>query len=128
MGFPYRPPPMTIRHFRDLLVWQKAMSLATQVYGVTRLLPAGERFGLVVQMQRAAVSVPANLAEGHERHSRGDFRRFVSIALGSLAELDTLLELAERLCYVNEAQLKGPRTLADEVGRMLSALLHRLMS
>ena len=117
---------MTIRDYRDLIVWQKSVDLATKVYRLTNAFPAGERFGLVTQMQRAVVSIPANLAEGHERHSRGDFRRPVSIASGSLAELETHIEIAQRLGYTTANLLEEIRLGTVEVGRMLSTLLRRL--
>ena len=117
---------MTIRDYRDLIVWQKSMDLTTIAYRLTDLFPAKERFGLVSQVQRRAASIPTNIAEGHERHSGGDFRRHVSIASGSLAELETHLEIVRRLGYVSEDSLAGPRLLTVKVGRMLSTLLRKL--
>jgi four helix bundle protein len=117
-----------IKSYRDLVVWQKAMELAVQTYRLCRLLPGTERFGLVSQLQRAAVAIPANLAEGHERRSRGDYRRYVSVALGSLAEVETHLELVHRLEFASSEATQGIELLAAEVGRMLSALLRRLKS
>jgi four helix bundle protein len=119
---------MSIRDYRDLIVWQKAVDLATVVFRLTNELPSSERFGLVVQMRRAAVSIPSNIAEGHERHSRGDFRRHVSMASGSLAELETQLEVSRRIGYTSDRPLEAVRLLTMEVGRMLSALLRRLRS
>jgi four helix bundle protein len=86
-----------IRTYRDLEVWQRGMALAKEVYALARSLPSEERFGLISQLQRAAVSVPANIAEGHARDSTKEYLRFVSIALGSLAEVGTLVELATGL-------------------------------
>ena len=86
-----------IRSFRDLDVWKRAMALTKDVYRLANALPASERYGLVSQLQRAAVSVPANIAEGHARDSTREFIRFVSISLGSLAELVTLVELSAEL-------------------------------
>ncbi len=117
---------MAIQNYRDLIVWQKSMDLAMTAYRLTESFPSRERFGLAVQLQRSAVSVPANIAEGHERHSRGDFRRHVSIASGSLAELETHLELSVRLGYLSAEFLGEARLLTVEVGRMLSTLLRRL--
>ena len=102
------------------------MELTTSVYRLSEGLPPAERFGLAAQMRRSAVSIPANIAEGHERHSRGDYRHHVSIASGSLAELETHLELTVRLGYWGEDAVKAPRLLTVEVGRMLSSLLRRL--
>jgi len=113
-----------MKHYKDLLVWQKAISLVTQVYVVTRSFPREERYGLTSQIRRAAVSIPSNIAEGQARLTPGEFRQFLGIAKGSLAELDTQLIIAEKLGYLIEA---GPlfEQLA-EVGRMLSGLLASL--
>lgn len=78
-----------VRNYRDLLVWQKGIALVKQVYALTRTFPADEKFGLVAQMRRAAVSIPSNIAEGQSRHTTNEFVRFLSLAEGSLAELDT---------------------------------------
>ena len=125
-GIPHPRFPVAIQNYRDLIVWQKSMDLTTAVYRLAGSFPANERFGLTSQMQRSAVSVPTNIAEGHERHSRGDFRRHVSIASGSLAELETHLEIATRLGYLAPGATDEPRLLTVEVGRMLSTLLRRL--
>ena len=117
---------MTIRRYQDLLVWQKSMDLALVAYRICRGFPTEERFGLSSQLSRAAVSVPSNLAEGHARISRGDFRRHVSIARGSLAEFETVLLLAERLGYLDRIATEEARGLAESVGRMLTRLLLRL--
>lgn len=119
---------MPIRNYRDLIVWQKSVELATSVYRLTESFPTKERFGLSVQMQRCAVSISSNIAEGHERHSRGDFRRHVSIASGSLAELETQLEIASRLGYSSAGGLEEIRLMTMEVGRIISTLLRRLRS
>lgn len=107
--------------YRDLQVWGKAMSLVEEVYRLTNGFPDAERFGLSSQIQRAAVSVPSNIAEGHARGG-GDYSRHVSIARGSLAELETQLEIAVRLRYVTREQVKAAWKLSQEVGRMSNAL------
>ena len=117
---------MEVKSFRDLAVWQKAMELTSVVYQVTAELPADERFGLVSQPRRAAVSVPANIAEGHRRSSTKEYLRFLSIAAGSLAELETLLELASGLYSVRTTSQGEVVGLADEVGKMLRAIQQRL--
>jgi four helix bundle protein len=104
------------------------MDLTVQTDRFCRQLPTTERFGLVSQLQRAAAAIPAKLAEGHERRSQGDFRRYVSVALGSLAEVETHLELVRRLEFASSDATHGIELLAVEVGRMLSALLRRLKS
>ena len=115
-----------IASYRDLVVWQRAMELVEQVYRVTSQLPRSERFGLLEQLRRAAVSIPANIAEGHGRFSRGDYVRHLHIANGSLMELETELAIAARLGFLADS-LKEPVTaLAAEVGRMLAGLLRRL--
>jgi four helix bundle protein len=117
---------MEVKSYRDLVVWQKAMDMTSLAYRVTAELPVDERFGLTSQARRAAVSVPANLAEGHRRSSTKDFLRFVSIAAGSLAELETLIELATRLYSIRSTSLEELVSSADEVGRMLRGLQQKL--
>jgi len=108
--------------YRELVVWQKAMSLAESAYAVAGLLPDSERFGLSLQIRRAAISVPSNIAEGHERRSRAEYRRFIAIACGSLAELETQLELANRLYRIGHAAVTPATLLADETGRLLRSI------
>jgi four helix bundle protein len=117
---------MAIKSYRDLIVWQKSLDLVCEVYRLTDRFPSGDRFGLTFQMRRAATSIASNIAEGHERHGRGDFRRFVSIALGSLAELETQIELGTRLGFVDSARIATVNGVADQVGRMLGTMLRRL--
>ncbi len=117
-----------IRSYRDLHVWQLGVRLVLEAYDVGRQLPSDERFGLTAQLRRAAVSVPANIAEGHGRTSRGDYRHHVQMAGGSLRELETLLEIAIALKYVDAKSLEGIRRLCDELGRMLTRLTKRLES
>jgi four helix bundle protein len=117
---------MDVKSYRDLLVWQKAMDMTSLVYLVTAELPNDERFGLISQARRAAVSVPANLAEGHRRSSTKDYLRFVSIAAGSLAELETLIDLSIRLYSLQSTSLEELVSCADEVGRMIRGLQQRL--
>jgi len=104
------------------------MDLATTVYRITKAFPSEERFGITSQLRRSVTSIPANVAEGHERHSRGDYRRHVSIASGSLAELETHLEIALRMEYLTPELFGEIRSSTVEVGRMLAALLRRLRS
>jgi len=89
-----------VRDYKDLLVWQKAMALAKEVYQWTRNFPSEEKFGLVSQMRRAAVSIPSNIAEGQARKTTGEFVQFISHASGSLAELDTQLRLAAERSFL----------------------------
>jgi four helix bundle protein len=111
-----------IRNYRDLTVWQRGMEIALHVYQVTKDFPADERFGLTSQLRRAAASVPANIAEGHARSSTKDYLRFVAIAIGSLAETATFIELAGRLGYGNKDELRKIFEMTNEERRMLRAL------
>jgi len=115
-----------IQSFRDLVVWQKAMSLATEIYRVTGLLPKEELFSLTSQLRRAAISIPSNIAEGQARNSPKEFLNFISIAKGSVAELATQLELCTRLDYLTDTQHAPIAALAAEVGRMLHSLSARI--
>ncbi len=117
-----------VRSYRDLLVWQRAMDLALAVYSLSRSFPEGERFALVSQLRRAAVSVPSNIAEGHARSSTRDFLRFLSIAVGSLAEIETQLLLSHRLDYVDAQRMNVTLKDADELGRMIRGLQASLSS
>ena len=108
--------------YADLLVWQKAMDLVVEIYRLCKLLPADERYGLVSQIQRAAVSVPSNIAEGQARKSNGAFQNHLSIAAGSLAELETQLILTHRLGFCLEATCQDLLSKTDEIGRMLTGL------
>ena len=115
-----------VRSHKDLIVWQKAMDLAEHVYALAALLPPTEKYRMVDQLTRAAISVPANIAEGHGRSTRKDYAQFVSIAIGSLAETDTYLILCERLRFVTAAQLAPTMALVEEVRKMLNVLRVRL--
>jgi four helix bundle protein len=102
------------------------MELVVETYKITRLLPRTEVYGLSSQIQRAAVSIPANIAEGHGREHLGDYLRHLSIASGSLAELETHFQIAYRLKLIGSNDLKPVFALADEVSRMLSGLTRKL--
>ena len=117
-----------IRSHRDLTVWQKAMDLTEAVYGLAADLPARESFGMYSQVTRAAASVPANIAEGHGREGPREFANFLSIARGSLAELDKFLELGRRLGYYRADDVDRTNALATEVGKMTTALRQSLTS
>jgi four helix bundle protein len=115
-----------VRRYRDLVVWQRGMEFMVESYQLVALLPADERFALGSQLRRAAVSIPANIAEGHSRLHRGDFVRHLSIARGSLAELETYLEVLVRLGYLEHDRTTNATVQAAEVSRMLSTLLRKL--
>ena len=114
------------RHYRDLIVWQKAMDLARAVYLETEKLPKTEVFGLLVQMRRAAVSVPSNIAEGHGRLNDGYLRQFLGTARGSLFELQTQMELARDLHYLSQETVANIMEQSEEVARMINGLLAKL--
>jgi len=116
-----------IESHRDLVVWQKAMDLAVAAYRVSQGLPRSEDYGLTSQLRRAAASVPANIAEGSARGSRKDYAHFLSIAKGSLMELETFLMLAVRLEYLTEEQVAPVLQLATEISKMLTTLRARLL-
>jgi four helix bundle protein len=115
---------MGIRNYTDLIAWQKAMDLVQQVYAVSAGFPKEEVYGLTSQVRRAAVSVPANIAEGQGRRSDGDFRRFLLIAHGSLREMETLIFIAERLAYVCQDTRASLIELSTEVGRLINGLVN----
>ncbi len=116
------------RNYRDLVAWQKAMDLVEIVYRLTQVFPKEEVYGLTSQARRAAVSVPANIAEGQGRKTPGDFGRFLAIAHGSLRELETHLLIAQRLHYLEEAQTRPAFALCEETGRLINGLLRSLRS
>jgi four helix bundle protein len=116
-----------IRDFRDLIVWQKAILLGKLIYLLTRSFPADERFGLTNQMRRAAVSVSSNIAEGHARSGR-EFRPFLSIARGSVAEVESQLLLAIELRFTTCEIANDALALCDEIKRMCAAIMSKLRS
>ena len=119
---------MKLSSFRELRVWQVGISLVEGVYQATRDLPREERWGLQIQIRRAAVSIPSNIAEGHNREHLGDYLRFLSIAQGSLAELETHIEIASRLGYLTRTTRLGLLELVTALGKQLRALQHALKS
>jgi four helix bundle protein len=119
---------MNVQNFRDLRVWHLGMVLAEEVYRLSRGFPKQEAFGLTSQIQRAAVSIPANIAEGHAMGSTKDFLRFLAIAQGSLAELETHLMLAERINYADQANVAAILDKCTHEARMLRSLRTRLRS
>ena len=116
-----------IQSHRDLAVWQKGMDLVVAVYAFAKLLPLEERYGLIQQVTRATVAVPANLTEGHSRGTRRDYAHFVSIARSSLMEAETYVMIAERLGFVTAAAARDILDRITELGRMLTSLRQRLV-
>jgi four helix bundle protein len=112
--------------FRDLIVWQKSIDLVTGIYRLSHSFPDFERYGLASQMQRAAVSIAANIAEGQGRNSKPQFITFLSHARGSSFELQTHLVIAHRLGYLSPDQFKAASGNAEEVVRLLTALMRSM--
>ena len=116
------------QNYKDLVVWQKGIALAKIVYRLTQNFPSAEKFGLVSQMRRAAVSIPSNLAEGQARHTTGEFVQFISHAEGSVAELDTQLILSNELRFCDRVTTAPVFELIDELRRMLNVLRRKLVA
>ena len=116
------------RSYKDLIVWQKGIELAKLIYRLTQAFPSEEKFGLIAQMRRAAVSIPSNIAEGQARHTTGEFIQFISHAEGSIAELDTQLILGTELAFCRETDARSAFELIDELRRMLNVLRRKLIS
>ena len=114
----------TIKSFRELEIWKKGIELVKEVYKTTENFPQSELYGLTSQMRRCAVSVPSNVAEGFRRRHSREFRQFLNIALGSLAELETQLVIAQEINYLSDGQVILERI--DHISRMIATLLRRL--
>jgi four helix bundle protein len=112
--------------YKDLIVWQKSIELAKAIYKLTQSFPAEEKFGLVSQMRRAAVSIPSNIAEGQARRTTPEFIQFITHAQGSTAELDTQIILAVELKFCPKTDALRIYELTDEIRRMLNALHRKL--
>jgi four helix bundle protein len=115
-----------IRGFEDLEVWRKGMDLVMQVYGLTKPFPSDERYGLTAQLRRAAVSIPSNIAEGRGRFGLRSFLYHLSVATGSLMELETQLRIAARLEYLKPEQARTLLEQLGEVRRLLAGLVRSL--
>jgi four helix bundle protein len=115
-----------IKDYRDLLVWQKGIDLAKAIYTMTRTFPTEEKYGIISQMRRAAVSISSNIAEGQARNTTGEFIQFLSHAEGSLAELDTQLRISSELGFLAEDQKKPVQLQIVELQKMLRSLRAKL--
>ena len=109
--------------FRDLVVWQRSMDLVERIYEISAAFPRDERFGLTAQIRRSAVSVPSNIGEGSRRKKRKAFLNHLDIALGSQAEVEVQLEIAQRLRFLKMADYKQIQIAVEEIGRMLNGLI-----
>ena len=117
---------MALQSYQELKVWQRGMDLVVECYEVSEQLPATERYELARQIRRSAVSVPSNIAEGYGREHVGDYLRFLSIANGSLKELETQIFIAKRLAFIDILQSESILQRTAEMGRMLTALRRKL--
>ena len=117
-----------IQSYRDLIVWQKAIDLVVEVYGVTKSFPETERYGLTSQMRRAAVSIPANIAEGYARKHRQEYTQFIRVAFASGAELETHLVIAKRLGYIPQSSYDHIESLLTEIMKMLNKFIVTLQT
>ena len=115
-----------VRSYEDLLVWQKAVDLSTEIFLITKTFPQEELYGLSSQMRRCAFSAPSNIAEGSERGSDNEFSRFINIALGSLAELKTQLIIAERVLIISQEKSGNLKIKVDEISKMLKSLRNKI--
>ncbi|MDO8689654.1 MAG: four helix bundle protein [Dehalococcoidia bacterium] len=116
----------SLKSFRELTVWQRSVDLAERIYQETGRFPKEEIYGLVSQMRRAVISIPSNIAEGQSRNSTGEFRQFLGVSRGSLAELETQIEVAGRLKYLTPQQLEVLLQDCTEIGKMLNGLMRSL--
>jgi four helix bundle protein len=122
------PPLPPVGDLKDLLAWQVAMDFAMAVYQATRNYPDDEKFGLRMQLRRAAVSVASNIAEGHGRVNRREYARFVSIARGSLKEAETQLLLSQRLEFMSDETARGLIAMTTRLNQLITGLKRRLRS
>lgn len=113
-------------NYQELVVWQKAIQLVTDIYKLTKIFPKEEAYGLVSQLHRAAVSIPSNIAEGRDRNSDKEFSNFLCIARGSLAELETQIIISENLGYIKQEQKIYILNKCYEIGKMINGLLKKI--
>ncbi len=118
--------PERIQSFKDLEIWQRGINLTESIYKLTKLFPDEERYCLTSQIRRAAISIPSNIAEGFGRRYNKEYRQFLHVSLGSCAELITQLIIAARLKYIDENTLNKLSTEADEISKMIMALIKKL--
>lgn len=117
-----------IKSFRDLVIWQKGIELVKLIYKATESFPEKEKFGLISQIRRCAVSIPSNIAEGHIRSHKAEFKQFLFIALGSIAELETQLIIANELGYSNKELFEDLIYKIHSLGKQIRTLIIKLTS
>lgn len=115
------------KNYRELIVWQKAMDLVEMVYTTSSTFPKEEKFGLTSQLQRAAISIPSNIAEGSGRMGEKECIQFLKIAHGSLSEVETQMMIAQRLHYIDEHTLQSLLRHTEEIGRLINGLRKSLL-
>ena len=120
------PETSKVKHYKELKIWQRSMALAAAIYRVSANFPTEERYGLVSQLRRAAISIPSNIAEGQARHGTREFLQFLSHASGSLAELETQILLAVNLGYCGAPNVKEPLEEIAELQKMIAAIRRKL--
>lgn len=116
---------MKIHSYKELIVWQKSIELVKEIYRLTSLFPRGEQFGIVLQIRRAVVSIPSNIAEGYGRRSHKEYLQFYSVAYGSALELETQLIISEQLNFSSPEEFKKANLLLTEVIKMLYVMVFR---
>jgi len=112
-----------IRSYKDLIVWQKAILLVTEIYSISKTFPDSEKFGLTNQLNRAVVSIPSNIAEGWGRETKKNHLQFLRISRGSLMEVETLILISKNLRYINDQTFKIISDAIEEVGKILQGLI-----
>jgi len=117
---------MKVKNFRDLIAWQKALDLVEETYKASKSFPKEELYGLTSQIRRAVVSIPSNIAEGQGRDTTREFRHYLSIAYGSLCEVQTQIFIAQRLTYMKEDQVVRLLSMATDVARLINGLSNSL--
>jgi four helix bundle protein len=117
---------MSLKSYKDLIIWQRSMDMVESIYRITEDFPSKESFGLISQMRRAAVSVPSNIAEGYGRQSTGSYSQFLSVARGSLFELETQIDICVRLKYIQKTESEKLLSEIVEISKMISSLISKL--
>ena len=115
-----------INSYKELIVWQKSVDLVVEIYKLTAKLPKDELYSMTSQLRRAAVSIPSNIAEGNQRHTTKEYIKFLAIARGSNAELQTQLIICQRINYFNAKDVEHCTMLSDEISKMLNAMIDKL--
>ena len=116
----------TIKHFKELKVWQKGIEIVKDIYEITKLFPKEEMYGLTSQMRRSAISIPSNIAEGFKRYHTKEYKQFLYIALGSIAELETQIVIAKEVGLLEDLMMDAMNEKLDHTSKMLSSLISKL--